>query len=70
MATTVSESKQDSDEFESLLKKALAVDPEARPEWKLSNVVQSSNTKSDTHVQSKASRLRVDSLWILFFLNF
>ncbi len=39
MATTVSESKQDSDEFESLLKKALAVDPEARPEWKLSNVV-------------------------------
>jgi predicted anti-sigma-YlaC factor YlaD len=39
MATTVSESKQDSDEFESLLKKALAVDPEARPEWKLSNVI-------------------------------
>ena len=38
MATTVSESKQDSDEFP-LLKKALAVDPEARPEWKLSNVV-------------------------------
>lgn len=39
MATTVSESKQDSAEFESLLKKALAVNPAARPEWKLSNIV-------------------------------
>ena len=39
MATTVSESKQDSDEFESLLKKALAINPDSRPEWKLSNVV-------------------------------
>ena len=39
MAVTVSVTKQDSDEFESLLKKALAVDPNARPEWRLTNLV-------------------------------
>ena len=39
MATTVSESKQDAEEFESLLKNALAVNPDARPEWKLVNLV-------------------------------
>jgi predicted anti-sigma-YlaC factor YlaD len=39
LATTVSVSKQDSEEFESLLKKALAVDPNARPEWRLTNIV-------------------------------
>jgi predicted anti-sigma-YlaC factor YlaD len=39
LATTVSVSKQDSEEFESLLKKALAVDPNARPEWRLNNIV-------------------------------
>jgi predicted anti-sigma-YlaC factor YlaD len=39
LATTVSVSKQDSTEFESLLKKALAVDPDARPEWRLMNLV-------------------------------
>jgi predicted anti-sigma-YlaC factor YlaD len=39
LATTVSVSKQDSAEFESLLKKALAVDPDARPEWRLMNLV-------------------------------
>lgn len=39
MATTVSVSKQDSEEFESLLKKALAVNPDARPEWRLTNLV-------------------------------
>ena len=39
MAETVSESKQDSEEFESLLKKALAINPDARPEWKLVNLV-------------------------------
>lgn len=39
MATTVSVSKQDSDEFESLLRKALAINPDARPEWRLMNLV-------------------------------
>ena len=39
MAETVSESKQDSEEFKSLLKKALAINPDARPEWKLVNLV-------------------------------
>jgi len=39
MAETVSESKQDSEEFESLLNKALAVNPDDRPEWKLVNLV-------------------------------
>jgi predicted anti-sigma-YlaC factor YlaD len=39
LATTVSVSKQDSEEFETLLKKALAVDPDARPEWRLTNIV-------------------------------
>ena len=39
LAETVSVSKQDSAEFESLLKKALAVNPDARPEWRLMNLV-------------------------------
>ena len=39
MAETVSESKQDSEEFKSLLKKALAINPDARPEWNLVNLV-------------------------------
>jgi predicted anti-sigma-YlaC factor YlaD len=39
LATTVSVSTQDSAEFESLLKKALAVNPDARPEWRLTNLV-------------------------------
>lgn len=39
LATTVSVAKQDQEEFESLLKKALAVNPDARPEWRLTNIV-------------------------------
>jgi hypothetical protein len=39
LAETVSISKQDPEEFESLLKKALAVNPDARPEWRLTNLV-------------------------------
>jgi predicted anti-sigma-YlaC factor YlaD len=39
LATTVSVAKQDHEEFESLLKKALAVNPDARPEWRLTNIV-------------------------------
>jgi predicted anti-sigma-YlaC factor YlaD len=39
LATTVSVSKQDNKEFESLLKKALAVNPDERPEWRLTNIV-------------------------------
>jgi len=39
LATTVSVAKQDQEEFESLLKKALAINPDARPEWRLTNIV-------------------------------
>jgi predicted anti-sigma-YlaC factor YlaD len=39
LATTVSVSKQDREEFESLLNKALAVNPDARPEWRLINLI-------------------------------
>lgn len=39
MATSVSVSKQDRAEFELLLNKALAINPDARPEWRLMNTV-------------------------------
>jgi len=39
LAEAVSIQKQNQDEFESLLKKALNVDSDARPEWRLSNVI-------------------------------
>jgi len=39
LAETVSVRNQDRAEFESLLRKALAVDPDARPEWRLANLV-------------------------------
>ncbi len=39
LAEAVSISNQDREEFESLLKKALAVNVDARPEWRLSNIV-------------------------------
>jgi predicted anti-sigma-YlaC factor YlaD len=39
LAETVSVSKQNRSEFESLLKRALAIDPNARPEWRLNNIV-------------------------------
>ena len=39
LAETVSVSSQDREEFESLLRKALTVNPDARPEWRLSNIV-------------------------------
>jgi predicted anti-sigma-YlaC factor YlaD len=38
-AETVSVQKQNRAEFESLLKQALAVDPDRRPEWRLSNLI-------------------------------
>jgi predicted anti-sigma-YlaC factor YlaD len=38
-AEAVSVQKQNKAEFESLLKQALAVDPDSRPEWRLSNLV-------------------------------
>ena len=38
-AETVSIQKQDRGEFESMLKKALAIDPDARIEWRLNNLV-------------------------------
>jgi len=39
-AETVSVKKQNRGEFETLLRKALAVDPDARPEWRLSNLIE------------------------------
>jgi predicted anti-sigma-YlaC factor YlaD len=39
LAETVSVRKQDRKEFESLLNKALAIDPDSKPEWRLSNLV-------------------------------
>ncbi len=39
LAETVSISKQDRPEFESLLRRALAIDPNAKPEWRLNNIV-------------------------------
>ena len=39
LAETVSVSKQNRTEFESLLKRALAIDPDAKPEWRLNNIV-------------------------------
>ena len=39
LAEAVSIRKQDRKEFESLLKKALAIDPDSKPEWRLSNLV-------------------------------
>ena len=39
LAETVSVQKQDRAEFETLLHRALAVDPDARPEWRLGNLV-------------------------------
>jgi predicted anti-sigma-YlaC factor YlaD len=39
LAEAVSIQKQDVKEFESLLKRALAINPDARPEWRLANLV-------------------------------
>jgi len=44
-AEAVSVIKQDRKEFESLLKRALDVDPNARPEWKLENLVMQRRAK-------------------------
>ncbi len=39
LAETVCISKQERGEFESLLKRALAIDPDAKPQWRLTNIV-------------------------------
>jgi len=39
LAESVAVAEQDMDEFHSLLDRALAIDPDARPEWRLSNLV-------------------------------
>jgi predicted anti-sigma-YlaC factor YlaD len=39
LAETVSVQKQDRAEFQSLLNRALAIDPDARPEWRLENLI-------------------------------
>ncbi|MGH9675873.1 MAG: TRAP transporter TatT component family protein, partial [Candidatus Acidiferrum sp.] len=38
-AESVSIQKQNRAEFESMLQQALAVDPDARPEWRLNNLI-------------------------------
>ena len=55
-AETVSVKRQDREEFETLLRRALAIDPDARPEWRLTNLV----------VQRRARWLlsRVDDLFL------
>jgi predicted anti-sigma-YlaC factor YlaD len=55
LAESVSVARHDRAEFESLLKQALAVDPDARPEWRLANLV----------MQRRARRLlaRADELF-------
>jgi len=45
LAETVSVQKQDVKEFESLLNRALAVNPDARPEWRLVNLVMQRRAK-------------------------
>ena len=39
LAEAVAVQNQDRAEFESLIKRALAVDPDARPEWRLQNLI-------------------------------
>ena len=39
LAAGVAVSRQDRREFESLLRQALAIDPNARPEWRLTNLI-------------------------------
>jgi len=39
LAESVCISKQERGEFESLLKRALAIDPDAKPQWRLTNIV-------------------------------
>jgi predicted anti-sigma-YlaC factor YlaD len=39
LAESVSVARQDRREFESLLRQAIAIDPEKRPEWRLANAV-------------------------------
>jgi len=39
LAETVSVQRQDRAEFESMLQRALAIDSDARPEWRLQNLI-------------------------------
>src|SRR5215472_15525717 len=39
LAEAVSIQKQNREEFESLLKKALAIDPDSKPQWRLNNII-------------------------------
>ena len=45
LAESVSVRNQDRAEFESLLKRALAVDPDAKMEWRLANLVMQRRAK-------------------------
>jgi predicted anti-sigma-YlaC factor YlaD len=45
LAETVSVRSQDRAEFESLLQRALSIDPDARPEWRLANLIMQRRAK-------------------------
>jgi len=54
LAEGVSVQKQDRSEFDSLLTRALAIDPNARPEWRLSNIIMQRRAR---WLQSRADEL-------------
>ncbi len=56
MAETVSVQKQDRAEFKSLLERALAIDPDTKPEWRLENLV--------TQRRARWLLARVDELFV------
>ncbi len=58
LAENVSVAQQKRDEFEDLLKKALAVDPAARPEWRLENLIMQRRAR---WLLSRTDRLFVES---------
>jgi len=58
LAETVSVRLQDRKEFESLLKRALAIDPGARPEWRLANLIGSAGRAGSWRAPTCCSRSR------------
>ncbi len=56
LAETVAVHNQDREQFEALLAKALAVDPDARPEWRLANLI--------AHRRARWLQSRADALFL------
>jgi predicted anti-sigma-YlaC factor YlaD len=50
--------RQDRREFQSLLERALTVDPDARPEWRLANIVMQARAR---WLLSRADQLFLDA---------